>query len=48
MKVGNEMKTVNFKASYEDEMEAKHVLSLDDYGEGALTEDGKWVLLERQ
>ena len=27
---------------------AKHVLSLDNYGEGALTEDGKWVLLEPQ
>ena len=48
MKVGNEIKTVNFKALYDDETEAKHVLSLDDYGEGALTEDGKWVLLERQ
>ena len=47
MKVGNEMKTVNFKAAYEDETEAKHVLSLDSYGEGALAEDGKWVLLER-
>jgi hypothetical protein len=48
MKIGNEMKTVNFRAEYEDETEAKHVLSLDNYGEGALAEDGKWVLLERQ
>eukprot|EP00966_Prymnesium_polylepis_P314982 7278263-Prymnesium_polylepis.1 len=48
MKIGNEMKTVNFKAEYMDETEAKHVLSLDSYGEGELTEDGKWVLLEPQ
>ena len=48
MKVGNEMKTVNFKAEYDDESEAKHVLSLDDYGEAAMTKNGKWVLLERQ
>eukprot|EP00966_Prymnesium_polylepis_P028653 664102-Prymnesium_polylepis.1 len=48
MKIGNEMKTVNFKAEYEDETEAKHVLSLDNYGEGELKEGGKWVLLEQQ
>ena len=46
MKIGDVMKTVNFRAEYEDESEAKHVLSLDNYGVGALTEDGKWVLLE--
>ena len=48
MKIGNEMETVNFKAEYEDETEAKHVLSLEKYGEGELTEDGKWVLVEPQ
>ena len=48
MKIGNEMETVNFKAEYEDETEAKHVLSLEKYGEGELTEDGKWVLMEPQ
>lgn len=47
MKVGDEMKTVNFRAEYDDESEGKHVLSLSSYGERELTEDGRWVLLQQ-
>ena len=46
VKVGNKKVTVNFLASYSDDTEAKHVLSLSTYGEGSLQEDGRWVLLQ--
>ena len=40
------LKTVNFLAEYSYETVAKHVLSVETYGEGSLQEDGRWVLLE--
>ena len=44
--LGSEKKTVNFLAEYSYETVAKHVLSVETYGEGSLQEDGRWVLLE--
>ena len=48
VKVGDQNMMCNFVATYSDESEAKHSLSLDDYGEiDNLRVDGRWVLLER-
>jgi hypothetical protein len=38
----------NFRVFYDlDQNESKHYLSLSTYGAGPLTEDGRWVLINK-
>ena len=41
--MGEEKKSVNFLAEYTDDTEAKHCLSLSEYGDDGGS--GSWVLL---